>query len=747
MSLTPISLMPMGDLCDNCPDISNPDQADTDSDGLGDACDNCVTVANADQGDGDADNIGDECDNCPDIGDLCDNCPDISNPDQADTDSDGLGDACDNCVTVANADQNDGDADNIGDECDNCPDLANSDQADTDGDGIGDVCDNCVTLANTEQADGDADGIGDPCDNCPGISNPDQLDTDNDGIGDLCDDCPDIFSDHGSDIDGDGIGDLCDNCPEVANPEQADGDADGIGDLCDNCPALPNNDQSDTDTDGLGDLCDNCPTLANSDQQDNDGDGVGDLCDNCPDAANVEQEDSDDDGHGDACDNCVTMANQEQADADDDGAGDLCDNCPEEANTDQADSDDDGIGNLCDNCPYVANPDQVDSDGDGVGDACGQVTDEGSISGHVYAESNVCGGVYLDLFDADEAKIISITTCNEGRYQFKNLRQGIYTVMVWPPFGYETDEDSKTLAVSGPVDGIDFHLTKITSKGKWRGRGFWLHQVRCHLYGRGHAHESYEDMCYYLERIRLYFNQHQMYPVLGFTIESQADCDQRLRDLEIVLRPKKWQILKQARAAFAVLLLNLVSGRIPPWYDVNGDAIAGNDESGDAIRAASAGVTVSQAVTWCDILISDGDPDNDALALEIAHNINEGEPVPEGSIDPSTPEVDYMGAGSGGDNDPSLPNEFALGQNYPNPFNPVTRITYSLANESTVRLAVYNMLGQQIRVLADGDEPAGFYEVIWDGTDDNGKSVASGVYYYHFSAGDFSATRKMMLLK
>lgn len=93
-----------------------------------------------------------------------DNCPSVSNNDQADGDSDGVGSACDNCPAAANTQQANQDGDAQGSACDNCPGAANSDQADTDGDAVGNACDNCPNNSNHDQADTDHDNIGNACD-------------------------------------------------------------------------------------------------------------------------------------------------------------------------------------------------------------------------------------------------------------------------------------------------------------------------------------------------------------------------------------------------------------------------------------------------------------------------------------------------------------------------------------------------------------------------------------------------------
>lgn len=94
-----------------------------------------------------------------------------------------------------------------------------------------------------------------------------------------------------------------------------------------------------------------------------------------------------------------------------------------------------------------------------------------------------------------------------------------------------------------------------------------------------------------------------------------------------------------------------------------------------------------------------------------------------------------------------VPTKFALQQNYPNPFNPSTTIRYQIPRSSQVRLVIYNLLGQKIRTLINEQKELGYFQAIWNGQNDNGIQVGSGIYFYRFQAGDFLSIKKMMYLK
>lgn len=94
-----------------------------------------------------------------------------------------------------------------------------------------------------------------------------------------------------------------------------------------------------------------------------------------------------------------------------------------------------------------------------------------------------------------------------------------------------------------------------------------------------------------------------------------------------------------------------------------------------------------------------------------------------------------------------LPEGFVLSQNYPNPFNPSTTISFQIPERSEVRLTVYNMVGQKVNTLVNSVQASGKYQVRWNGTDQSGNTVSSGVYFYRLETAQFTSIKRMILLR
>ncbi len=392
-----------------------------------------------------------------------DNCPNVSNLDQIDSDGDGIGDECE--VSGGEADS---DADGRADTTDNCINVWNVDQGDEDGDGIGDVCDSepqgttvlwanenfvqafvrwkdqvqCEIRCSDPTSGGDMGTI-----DCPGGGTANWYVD----LAILDDEANSLFTytdcnyttDEGdqltvsgevtqySDLSGDGsertdtqgalvvsagdyVGTLqsfmefkdksssggywraaCTEAPlgdEICAPNSLEVDiyypdwecADGA------CPEEST--LVDTDGDGVYDNYDNCVDDENSDQANADFDDLGDVCDD-----STSTDDSDGDGIPDSGDNCPDISNSEQTDTDGDDIGDECDALPN-------DFDNDGYDDSVDNCAQVANSDQADNDGDGIGNSCDETPDGDAVWYHII-------GSYSDQCATDDAGDLIMADC------------------------------------------------------------------------------------------------------------------------------------------------------------------------------------------------------------------------------------------------------------------------------------------------------------------------------------------------
>jgi len=268
--------------------------------------------------------------------------------------------------------------------------------------------------------------------------------------------------------------------------------------------------------------------------------------------------------------------------------------------------------------------------------------------------------------------------------------------------------------------------------------GYWKHQVNVYLSGKGSAQESLANMSKYMSRIKTHFNDNLANPVTIFQVPQPATGRDSLEALQRLLTVNKDGTANdRAKQQLIALMLNIVSSKLHQTTAVSQD-----------------GATASQAVTYCNELITDPDPSNDEIAKDIADNINNGLLISAGIIPTTTPIIVYKyKGGSEGDSEGDLieasdvPKSFGLLQNYPNPFNLSTKIEFGLKNPGFVSLNIYDVLGRKVRTLVSQDLPSGYKSVLWDGKDDKGLEVASGIYFYRIQAGDFAESKRMLLLK
>ena len=209
-----------------------------------------------------------------------------------------------------------------------------------------------------------------------------------------------------------------------------------------------------------------------------------------------------------------------------------------------------------------------------------------------------------------------------------------------------------------------------------------------------------------------------------------------------VSRPA-WDVNKDGVTdAQDLLLVTLALGEQPPKNprtDVNGDGVV--DAKDATIVTEHLGEGAAPAAPLAAQTLAELTPEAVRQAIEFLHIADDGSAVYSHAIAGLEELLKLL-----------IPEKTILLANYPNPFNPETWIPYQLAKDSEVAITIYETTGSVVRTLSLGHQNAGYYTsrsraAYWDGRNTLGEPVASGVYFYTITAGDFAATRKMLILK
>jgi len=353
--------------------------------------------------------------------------------------------------------------------------------------------------------------------------------------------------------------------------------------------------------------------------------------------------------------------------------------------------------------------------------------DTGSITGFIFSNSTGLLGVPVDLYNSLGAIIASTITDDSGYYKFAGLNNGDYSISISTPLGYQAGEETKEIEVKGLPHEVNFELTPLEITPQQRSRGYWAHQLHKAIQNKPKDY-TIEDFANLTGLINIHFNNNQINPVDFYSVPqpaSQTDSLNVLKKLLHMRNTDEWQpfLKRLANSQLMALMLNVVSGKVSQTEPITTD-----------------GLTISQAITYCDMLNGPGHGSPWCRYIRASYILikaNLGIEIEAGLIPLDVIQIAYRIH-----DQEVLPEGFELSQNYPNPFNPATQINFTLPEATEVNLTIFNVAGQKVTTLLDGYKEAGSHTVTWDGS-----KFASGVYFYHIKAGEFTATRKMTLLK
>lgn len=354
----------------------------------------------------------------------------------------------------------------------------------------------------------------------------------------------------------------------------------------------------------------------------------------------------------------------------------------------------------------------------------------GSVAGRVYGDCpEALGGllgITVDAFENGTGILAGADTTDvDGYYQIDELDAGDYTMTIVTPLGYYIDSEEVQATVTyNDITVVDYLLTCVEATGDPRGIGFWKHQVGVALGGKGKAQIDAETLCGYLDEIEMHFNSNVINQVIVYEPPESDLCSDKLEVAKELLNLKgKVAKVERAKQHFMALLMNVAAAKLSLRAEISED-----------------GATISQAITFCDSLVTDDETSNDERAKDIAEMINNTQMIPADWIPLTTADIAY----SSRNHDPT---QFNLEQNYPNPFNPETQITFDVPVASQVTLRVYDVAGRLVTTLVDRSMERGRHHVTWRGLNRNGQPVSSGIYLVRMEAGSYTKTMRMVLLK
>ena len=360
-----------------------------------------------------------------------------------------------------------------------------------------------------------------------------------------------------------------------------------------------------------------------------------------------------------------------------------------------------------------------------------------SVSGAVIADClTLLAGFPVDLVLSD-GESFSTYTNDAGEYRFEGVPSSTNggDVSLIAPLGTNItfpEGELQLVNLTEDQTNIDFTLACFEPMGSAEGMGYWKHQAIMHLADKPHGwNESRENMeTNFPALIFGHFHENDLNGIAVPDVTFIDDPDGPLPiDLQTIANTftvgRGGTPLDRAKQHYLALLLNLASLKLTPSYVVS------DDEH-----------TASQAIQECAHLILNGDGDDDYnRAKTIAGDINSGNRVASGVIEGVWDDIAYRPGqlpAAGG---------YMLAQNQPNPFNPMTTIVFAVPTPGRVVITVHDMIGRRMATLANDSFEAGQHRLIWSGTDDQGARLPSGIYFLHMEADEFSASRKMSLLK